>query len=203
MKEKINEHNKTYTQCPSGYCAKPFPLVPMQKDNKTIVFIVGICLIAGLLGKLLFYLDITEFGNITQTTTAIGRLGGLILLLKQGTLTNSKPFFQLILAFLGLTLIGAMIKIMHWPFANLILIIGPVSIPIIYSIHFFKKQDKHRLDILKFAWVTAFYTTAIFLIHHFPLGHELQTIEGLLFLIMFADFAYRQYRTGKQQTPIN
>ncbi|MES2622288.1 MAG: hypothetical protein V4615_15665 [Bacteroidota bacterium] len=172
----------------------------MQKESKTLIFLIGLLLIVGLLGEFLFYLDITQFGTVTQTGTAIGRLGGLILLFRQGTLTKSRSFFQLTVVLLGLTVLGAIMKIMHWPFANLILLIGLIGIPTIYSFHFFKKAKKHRLDILKFCWVTVCYVSAIFLIQHFPFRYELQTIEGVLFLIMFTDFAYGQYRTDRQST---
>ena len=170
---------------------KCYAYAKRQPDNSIYRWI---CLIIGLLGELLFYFNITRFGDITQTITAIGRLGGLTLLLKQGTLIKGKLFFQLILSFSGLAVIGVIVKIMHCPFANIILLTGMVFIPIIYFIHFLKKQPKCYLDILKFAWVTILYTSVIFLIQHFPFGHELQAIEGLLFLIMFSAFAYKQYR---------
>ncbi|HLG04404.1 MAG TPA: hypothetical protein VI731_12470 [Bacteroidia bacterium] len=166
----------------------------MQKGGMTFIYIVGLCLIVGILGEMLFYLDITQFSGITQTSAGIGRLGGLILILSHGTLKNDKPFFHLILIFLCVTIIGAMIKIMHLPGANLIILTGFITLPVIYFIHFFKKHDKHHLDILKAIWVGIFCMAAIFLILHFPYALVLKRIEGLLFLILFADFAYVQYR---------
>lgn len=74
----------------------------MQKFDKTIIFFVGLFLIVGLMGEILFYFDITQYSNITQTATAIGRIGGLILLISHGTLIRVKLLFQLILVFLDL-----------------------------------------------------------------------------------------------------
>jgi hypothetical protein len=169
----------------------------MLKENNIIVSFIGLCLITGLLSELLFFVDIILYEELIRSVSAIGRIGALILLLRQGTLVNSKPFFQLILVFLGLTVIGALMKIMHWPFASPILLIGLVCTPIIYVLHFLKKHSKHRLDVLKLTWVIIFYTRAIFAILHIPFTYEMQSMEGILFLIMFADFAYKQYLTSK------
>ena len=166
----------------------------MQKHNKTIISIVGICIIVGLLGKFLF--DTTRFYNITQAVAAIGLVCGLILLIEQGTLIKHKLFFRLVLFSFGLIVVGIIMKFMHLSFANIILLMGMVFIPIIYSIHFFKKQSKHHLDIFKLVWVVILSTSAILLILHLPFGSELKTIEEFLFLIMLADFAYMQNRVG-------
>ena len=163
-------------------------------DNKSLIPIIGLLLVIGLVGEVLFYLDITQFDNITWFATGAGRLGGLILLLRHGSIIKARPFFQLILVFIGITIIGAMTKIMHWPFNSIILITGLLGIAIIYFVRFIKKQNKDILDILKLLWLTVLIFATIFTTQHFPFGHELKGIEGILFLIMIAYFAFKEYQ---------
>ncbi len=169
----------------------------MQKDDKTIIFFVGLFLIVGLLGELLFYLDVRQFAFITRKADILGRLGGLFLFLRQGTLIKSRPFFLLTIIFICIVIIGAITKILHWQFNNIILPTGLIGIPIIYFIHFVKKQDKHRLDILKLIWVTVYFTSTIFVTQHFPYGKALNKIEWFLFLLMFADYFFTNYRLDR------
>lgn len=162
----------------------------MKLFNRTIVILIILFLLLGVLGELLFYLNISLFGNTTQTATAIGRIGGIILLLREGTLIKTKPFLVLVLLSHIPTLIGAMMKIMHWPFANLILFIGLISAPVFYFLHFLKKPNKHLLDMLKMLWVVVCYIKVISLIRHLPLGRELALMEAILLLAIFTYFTY-------------
>ena len=164
-------------------------------NNKTTILFTGTLLIIGLLGEVL---GIRQFGYYTQLAIGLGRLGGIILLLQQGTLIKTRPFFQLILFFLGIATVGALFTIQGWPYNNIILVTGLLGVPTIYTIRFIKKQDKERLDFLKILWVSIFYIGTTFKLEHWPLGKELISIEGFLFLIMFLDFANQQFRTGKQ-----
>lgn len=120
----------------------------MSKYKNIVLIIIGICLMVGTLGEILLYFDIKQFGVVTHTATSIWRIGALILILLQGTMIKRKHFLKLNLAFLIIIFIESLMKIMHWPSATLILDIGLVSIPLIYSIHFFQKNKKSRLDVL-------------------------------------------------------
>jgi Ca2+/Na+ antiporter len=91
-------------------------------------------------------------------------------------------------------IVGAFMKLMHWPLGSLILFAGLLPTPIVYGIHFLQKQVKSRLDILKLVWVEFFFLIVIMIFCHFPFRYPFIAIEGLLFLMLYAAFAYRQYR---------
>lgn len=50
-------------------------------------------------------------------------------------------------------IIGIIFKIMHWPFADALLILAPFIIISGYLIFFFKNTNKTWLDILKLCWI--------------------------------------------------
>jgi hypothetical protein len=168
-------------------------------NNKTTVLIIGILLILGLSGELLNYFNISTFDFLTKIAIGIGRLGGIILILQNGTLTKTRPFFQFILFLLGITILGGLFKILHWPYNNAILLSGLFGVPTVYAIRFFKKLNKKRLDILKFLWLTTLYIAAIFKIEHWPFGNELLTIEGILFVLLFMDFSIQYFQLNEDK----
>jgi hypothetical protein len=171
----------------------------MRKHEKpSILSTIKLYLIVGLLAKLFPYPSIIQFADIMNGAAILGQLRGVVFVFDQGTLIKNKPFLLLILAFLGLTFMGAVWKIMHYNFADIMLLTGLIGVPTIYAMHFFKKQDKQRLDILKLAWVIASCMAALFAFQHLSLRYELQVIEKLLFLIMFANFTYKQDWTDEQ-----
>ncbi|WP_405209384.1 GldL-related protein [Aquimarina sp. LLG6339-5] len=47
--------------------------------------------------------------------------------------------------------LGTVFKIMHWPFNNMIIIIGCIGIVCVYLLHFIEKPIKEQLDYLKLA----------------------------------------------------
>ena len=79
-------------------------------------------------------------------------LSGIYLLLKNGTFIKSTEG-KLTLGAIALLLIGAMFKIMHWPFANEMLIVGFGSMAGFYTTHFFNKPEKELLDYGKVLFV--------------------------------------------------
>ena len=62
---------------------------------------------------------------------------------------NSKILtFPLRLALIIL-IFGALFKIMHWPYANMLMLIGGVSIGLLYTIRFYFNTKKSKLDYVK------------------------------------------------------
>ena len=168
-------------------------------NQKDLIIITGFLLILGFLGEVLTYFEINNFDKLTVVFTGIGRIAGLILILSKGTLIKTKSYYKLILIFIGFTVLGVMIKIMHWPNGNLILLFGLSCTLLIYDLHFYKKPTKNLLDYIKLIWLTLFICAAIFTIQHYPFGNELKNIEGILFLIMFLYFAIKQIKLGKDR----
>ncbi|MGJ8548417.1 GldL-related protein [Winogradskyella wichelsiae] len=47
---------------------------------------------------------------------------------------------------------GALFKIMHWPFANNLMLIGAVSLAILYTIRFIKKKEEIFIRLCKISF---------------------------------------------------
>ena len=169
-------------------------------SNKSAIIITGILLVTGLLGELLYSFGIYQFTSVTQVLIGLARICGILLIFRQGTLTKERLLFPLLLIAVVIAIIGALFKITHAPKADLILSIGLYCTPIIYTIHFLRKANKNRFDILKLLWVTAYCIASLFLFRHMPYGHELKVAEGLLFLLLFLDFTLTFYRRSLQTT---
>lgn len=162
--------------------------------EKIIILFVGLCLTAG---ELLQYFEVPSLTNISHTITLIGRIGGPVLIFGKGVFTADKLFFRLLTFCLIYTAIGGVMKIMHWPFANLILLTGLAAIPVIYGLYFFKKQHKQRLDVLKLIWIAIFCTTIILFVLHNPFRYVLQSLSWFILMVMYIYFAIGKLRENE------
>ena len=116
---------------------------------------------------------------------------------------NSKILtFPLRLALIIL-IFGALFKIMHWPYANMLMLIGGVSIGLLYTIRFFFKTKKSKLDYVKLAmiliWVFSYLVKAF---HIFYVPFVFETLLLILFIYWFFVegidyFRNRTYRKNK------
>lgn len=81
---------------------------------------------------------------------------------------------------------GALFKIMHWPFANNLMLIGAVSLAILYTIRFFNKKKKLLLDYVKLAliliWVFNYLVRAF---HIFYVSYLFEILFLILFIYWF------------------
>jgi hypothetical protein len=129
--------------------------------------------------------------------TAIGsnilNIAGVFFLLKNGSFYQSKQFRLIFLGF-AITILGALFKIMHWPFSSPLLIIGMLFIPTIYLIHFYHKSIKEFLDYLKLVWVFSFYILSLsILLHWYRDDYKLGLINEMLFFLILV-FVFNQKR---------
>ncbi|WP_460220397.1 GldL-related protein [Psychroserpens sp. MEBiC05023] len=78
---------------------------------------------------------------------------------------------------------GALFKVMHWPYANTLMLYGSVAIAVFYTIRFLNKKEKIRLDYIKLGLVLLWvfnYLTTIF--HLFKLPYILEIILLIVFV---------------------
>jgi hypothetical protein len=118
-------------------------------SNKTTLFLIGTLLLVGILG---FVLPGDSPNKVTQFGLGAAHLIALYMLINNGTL-RSTWFWFLILGCVLLALLGAMFKIMHWPYANMMLLAGLCSIGLAYLASFLRKPSKGIFDVLKLIWV--------------------------------------------------
>lgn len=97
-----------------------------------------------------------------------------------------KKFGLIIRICVSILLIGLLFKIMHWPFANALLLITISAILIFYSIRFILKTKKEILDYVKWflvvSWSINFFANGL---HLFYLPKILSFIPLLLFIWWF------------------
>ena len=98
---------------------------------------------------------------------------------------------------------GALFKIMHWPYANNLMLLGGASIGILYTIRFVYKREKTILDYVKLAmiliWVFNYLSNA-FQIFYVPYIYEILLL--ILFIYWFyvegiSYFKSRSYRKNR------
>lgn len=81
---------------------------------------------------------------------------------------------------------GALFKVMHWPYATQLMLIGGVTIGILYTIRFLYKKEKSKLDYVKLAlillWVFSYLIKAF---HLFYLPYIFEILLLVLFIYWF------------------
>ncbi|MFK7832164.1 MAG: hypothetical protein AB8B52_02705 [Winogradskyella sp.] len=83
---------------------------------------------------------------------------------------------------------GALFKVMHWPYAAILMFIGSVSLGLLYAVRFLKKQHKIKLDYVKFAlislWIINYLVNAFHLV---ALPYILEALIIILFVWWFIE----------------
>lgn len=135
--------------------------------NKHYIHYIILSLLLAATGLLMMLLEST--GNtgelLLNAGLGVGQILGMLLLLQNGNIQGT-VYFRIIRFCMGLILLGAMFKIMHWPGANLILLLSMFGVAITYGIWFLRKKQKGRLDFLKLVWVlSAFIGTVLVILH--------------------------------------
>lgn len=118
-------------------------------SNKTTLFLIGTLLLIGLFG---FILPGDSSNKATQFGLGAAHLVALYMLINNGTLRNTW-LWALIQGCVLLVLLGAMFKIMLWPYGNLMVAVGLSIIGLAYLASFIRKPSKSVFDILKLVWV--------------------------------------------------
>lgn len=87
--------------------------------------------------------------------------------------------------FIALFLIGVLIRVLHWPYADEILLGSFFGIGILYCIRFWKKQEKRFVDYVKLVLVVFWTVNGIFRILDFSYTLIFQVIIAVSFLTWF------------------
>lgn len=156
--------------------------------NKNLLIILLIATLIALGGLVALILTQFEKGGLFLSLgLSFVNLFGLILLLRNSSLTKT-IYIRIISFLIAIIIIGAMFKIMHWPGSAIMLSIGLIGIPIVYSFRFIKKTVKQLLDILKLAWVVTITIIALGVtLHWFP--RDLTYLPNIIMLATIVHFA--------------
>lgn len=175
-----------------------FPNIYLVFSNKRLLFILAVSLI--LLPIAYFGYQYEFFDGMRMSKQGLGIVligvfySATALLLKNGTFAYT-PFAKWINFSAGIIIIGALIKIMHWPGADIMLIVGLLSVPVIYTIYFFaSKRSLNLQSILKVLFVYGTVLWRLFTIEHWPYANELQQISELVLLLILVLFFSKNYK---------
>lgn len=125
--------------------------------------------------------------HILQIFLVCLEIFGLFLLLYMGTFIKTK-YFKYSKGMLAFVLLGAVLKIMHWPFNNFIIIIGFLGVLVFYIMSFLKKAIKKRLDYLKLIWLLFFVLCKLSVLFHIIKRDYLVISQVIMFFVLLDYF---------------
>lgn len=118
----------------------------------------------------------------------IVQLVALDMILKESTVFFT-GYFRFISLCIGVLIIGALFKIMHWPGADQMVLISMSGIAVIYTIRVLHKKRLRFLDISKWAWLITGITSSLLSFLHQPYAQLAAYISmGMFFMMMLAFF---------------
>ncbi len=145
---------------------------------------LAICIVATIF-RSLQEIPLGDYGMIITLSGMASKWLCISLLIRYGTVLKGK-FRGVFLVLLGISLIGALFKIQHWPFSGTMLIAGSAGLMVVYVLHFLNKRSKNLLDILKLSWVIlAVLDTILLLTHTWPMDQFKFYFEGYFLPLLF------------------
>ncbi|GAA3594669.1 hypothetical protein Q4Q39_07000 [Flavivirga amylovorans] len=168
----------------------------MKTKNYNYVSIIIIGLVIALIGFLVSkftYSPDAEFW--ADIGLIISEFTGFIMLIRNGTFIRTK-YFRIFKGVFAIIIIGALSKIMHWQYNNVIMIIGFVLAVLVYFFSFLNKPIKKRLDYLKLIWVIVAYSGAILRFLH-VINDEYQIMSSAIMWLAIID--YMKIERGKRR----
>ncbi|GAA3561424.1 GldL-related protein [Snuella lapsa] len=153
--------------------------------NYVVLIIIGlvIALISFLVSKFK-YSPNTEFW--TNIGLAISEFSGFIMLIRNGTFIRTK-YFRVFKGVFAIILIGALFKILHYPYGNEIIVVGFAFAVLIYFFSFLNKPIRKRLDYLKLFWVVVAYTGGILRFLHI-INDDYQILSSAIMWLAIIDY---------------
>ncbi|MFI0427953.1 hypothetical protein [Mariniflexile sp. HMF6888] len=153
--------------------------------NYVSIIIIGLAIaLIGFLASKFTYSPDVEYWTFIGLT--ISEFAGFIMLIRNGTFIRTK-YFRIFKGVIAIIIIGALFKIMHVPYNNIILTIGFVLCVLIYCFSFIKKPIKKRLDYLKLLWVVVAYPGAVLRILHI-INDDYQILSSAIMWLAIIDY---------------
>lgn len=162
---------------------------------RKIIVPIGVCLLCSLVGLILIVVDeSTEWGYIIfDKGLSMAQLFGLVVVVRSGTIIET-VYFRVIVAFVAIILFGALLKILHYNYADQSFLFGFLGIAATYLVRFFAKKEKGHLDVLKLLWVLSASLGAILIMLHLVPREFKYLIMGTFWLLLL-DFIWLEFRT--------
>lgn len=130
----------------------------------------------------------------------VAYVAGWVLMLSNGSFIKTK-YFKITQGLMSIIIVGALLKIMYWTkYADYLIVFGLAGILIAYSISFYKKPIKKRLDYLKITWVILLISCTILILLN-VLSMDYRLVANIVFWILLLDFCVTKINPFKKQQP--
>mgnify|MGYP003624168290 FL=1 len=96
---------------------------------------------------------------------------------------------------------GALFKIMHWPYSNILILIGSILVGLLYTFRFIFKRNKESLDYVKLSmillWIFSYLNSAFHAIN-IPYIFEIALLILFIYWFIFEGIYYFKNRKYKK-----
>lgn len=161
--------------------------------NKFLFALMVLMLVFALVDKIS---SITSYGYLSPgiAPLKVAELIGLLLMLYNGTLRITRFYSYFLFGFL-LIILGGVMKIMHLPGADEMIIVSFPAMMIVYMTHFIMKKQKILLDYFKVLFVIVFIAITPLTVLHLiddQMKEIILIVNHTLYWITFALFLYEE-----------
>lgn len=162
----------------------------MKIDLRELLTYQGILTIVALISNLI----VAALG-----ATLHSKVGGAIIFLNVSFLVllfseSEHPMSILLSVAMALSicimLMGMLFKINHWPWANVMMILGAGAMMIVYRIRYAKKKKKVVMDMIKLIWVQLTSLSILYTMLHWGRGDFIRLAAGLSLIAMQFYYLY-------------
>ncbi len=163
-------------------------------STKTIIQILIVCLILAVIGMVVSFLSTgrSSINDLTYLSLSVGQVLGIFLLYRYSTIRGT-IFWRIIQVLFGVTFIGMLFKLQHWPGASIMLGGSLIGIALVYSIRFIQKDIKQRLDVFKWLWISSAFLLSYISMEKL-LPKEYALISSVFFWLAIVEFIIAFYK---------
>ncbi len=156
-----------------------------------LIAIVILSLAGSFLGLFSYVYEDEYLDLFFKLSTAAFLFSGVLLLSQNGTYRYTRYYKWSALS-VALVLIGAVIRIMHWPGAHFFNFSAALLILSLYTVHFVRKPIKKELDWIKLAFVYVYMFSQSIRFFNFPFPKETAFLSHIILAYALFLFFYKK-----------
>lgn len=169
----------------------------MKKENSILLSLVIIGLVLILIGMMTVPLSSNPQFTLLNIGMNLLLIGGTMILINNGKFKFTS-FYRFIYPAIALCIVGVLLKLQHWPTADIIICIGLSGLPIIYGAYMFKfSKYRSTTSWLKFVFVFSFFISKLCLLMHWSYADLFSYITFLTLIVLLWQWIVPQKQKRK------
>jgi len=129
-----------------------------------------------------------ELGNVATVLLYGANIMAVNYLYRFGRFAYTR-WRRILFLLIAIGFVGLLLRFSHWPYAQLIITLPNLGIPVIYTIWFFRKREQTTNDFLKAVWIIIHFTaTWLEQLHFFSAGIYTAIVSTLLLQFTYIQF---------------